>query len=69
MTQTHYVKWSYPVLHELIASHPRVGAPLYEGIIRAVIVKYRMLREHEAAPVASYRAVHGALMPGPAAAA
>lgn len=58
------VKWSYPLLYKLILSHPRIGAPLYEGITRAMIVKYRMLREHEAAPLTSYRDVHGALMPG-----
>lgn len=37
---------------------------IYEGITRAMIVKYRMLREHESAPLTSYRAVHGVLMPG-----
>lgn len=58
------VKWRYAVLHTLVADHPRMGAPLYEGITRAMIVKYRMLREHESAPVASYRGVHGVLMPG-----
>ncbi|CAG0954095.1 hypothetical protein RHDC4_00275 [Rhodocyclaceae bacterium] len=57
------VKWPYPALHELIAKQPRMGWPLCEGITRAMIVKYRMLREHETAPIASYRAVHGALMP------
>lgn len=58
------VKWLYKALHDTISTHPRMGAPLYEGITRAMIVKYRMLREHESAPLASYSAVHGVLMPG-----
>lgn len=57
------VKWPYQVLHDTIVSRPRMGAPLYEGITRAMIVKYRMLREHESAPLSSYSSVHGVLMP------
>jgi hypothetical protein len=56
------VRWTYPILNNLVEKQPRMGAPLYKGITRGMIVKYRMLREHEAAPVMSYRAVDRALL-------
>lgn len=58
------VRWSYPHLRAMIEKKPRMGAPLYEGITRAMIVKYRMLREHEAAPVTSYRSIDRMLLIG-----
>jgi CRP-like cAMP-binding protein len=57
------VRWPYETLYDLIERHPRMGSPLYEGITRAMIVKYRMLREHEAAPLTAYRPVDRALLP------
>lgn len=57
------VKWDYATLYALVDKRPRLGAPLYEGITRAMIVKYRMLREHETAPVTAYRGVEGVLLP------
>jgi CRP-like cAMP-binding protein len=51
------VRWPYETLYKLVARRPRMGSPLYEGITRAMIVKYRMLREHEAAPLMAYRPV------------
>lgn len=57
------IRWSYPLLHQLVEKLPRLGGPLYEGITRGMIVKYRMLREHETAPIGSYRNLGGSLMP------
>lgn len=57
------LKWSYEQLYSFIEKHPRMGAPLYEGITRGMIVKYRMLREHESAPITSFRPVQGSLLP------
>lgn len=48
------VKWDYGLIRKLVTDYPRMGTPLYEGITRGMIVKYRMLREHETAPVGSY---------------
>jgi CRP-like cAMP-binding protein len=55
------MKWRYETLFSLVAKRPRMGPALYEGITRAMIVKYRMLREHEAAPLASYSEPRGLL--------
>lgn len=57
------VKWPYPLIHRMLQERPRMGGPLYEGMTRSMIVKYRMLREHESAPVSSFRSVDGSLLP------